>query len=110
MIALSEASRAGLFRHRQLVSYIVAGLIVASWYGLVMHADDIDNWKRHSRLGEHMSPAQWTRDHLDFLVSIVVEWLPGSLLIVPAAIALAKTKLTHDQDLVLALLLYALVC
>lgn len=28
MIALSEASRAGLFRHRQLVSYIVAGLIV----------------------------------------------------------------------------------
>ena len=91
-------------------AHLVAGLIVASWYGLVMHADDIDNWKRHSRLGEHMSPAQWTRDHLDFLVSIVVEWLPGSLLIVPAAIALARKKLTHDQDLVLALLLYALVC
>ncbi len=89
---------------------LLAGLIVASWYGLVMHPDDIDNWKHHSRLGENMSPAQWTRDHLDFLVSIVVEWLPGSLLIVPATIALATKKLTHDRDLVLALLLYALMC
>jgi 4-amino-4-deoxy-L-arabinose transferase-like glycosyltransferase len=87
---------------------LVAGLVVASWYWAVMIPDDTRGWLHHSRLNEPMTAAQWIRDHLDFVLSLaVVEWLPGSLLLVPAIAAIIRRTVDRERDLMLAAVLYA---
>jgi 4-amino-4-deoxy-L-arabinose transferase-like glycosyltransferase len=85
----------------------VAAVVVGAWYVAVMQPGDLEGWRNHSRLAEGMTLARWLRDHLDFIVSIFVEWLPGSLLLGPAIMALARKENFRDNDLVLAVVLYA---
>ena len=88
----------------------MAGLIVASWYWMVMIPGDVKGWIVHSRLSEGMTMMQWFRDHLDFVLSLfLVEWLPGSVLLFPAIVALARNAFGRERDLVLAVILYATV-
>jgi hypothetical protein len=62
----------------------------------------------HSRLNDAMSATQWSRDHLDFVLSLAfVEWLPGSVLLIPASIAIARKTVDRERDLMLAAVLYA---
>ena len=51
---------------------------------------------------------QWVRDHLDFVLSLfLVEWLPGSVLLFPAIVALPRNAFGRERDLMLAAVLYA---
>ena len=91
-------------------SNAVAGLAVAAWYWAVVNPGDVEGWMIHSRLSEGMTMVQWFRDHLDFAISIaMVEWLPGSLLLLPAIIAITRNTAGKEEgDLLLAVVLYAL--
>ncbi len=100
-------------RWTQLPGFILAnaigGLIVATWYLAILQPGDVALWRNHSRLGDRMTLAQWGRDHLDFIVSIFVEWLPGSLLLGPAILAVRRKEAFRDNGLLLAVILYASV-
>jgi 4-amino-4-deoxy-L-arabinose transferase-like glycosyltransferase len=100
-------------RWRDVPGFVLANVIAASmvgaWYVAVMQPGDLAGWQHHSRLAEHMSASQWWRDHLDFIVSIFVEWLPGSLLLGPAIVALWRREPLRDNGLLLAAVLYASV-
>jgi 4-amino-4-deoxy-L-arabinose transferase-like glycosyltransferase len=86
----------------------IAGLTVAAWYWAVMISGDVNSWMIHSRLSEGMTMTQWFRDHLDFAMSILlIEWLPGSVLLFPAIAAIWRKTAGRDSDLMLAAVLYA---
>jgi 4-amino-4-deoxy-L-arabinose transferase-like glycosyltransferase len=86
---------------------LIAVLASAGWYWLVMTPGDVEGWLRHSRLADRMTASQWMGDHLDYALSMVVEWAPGSVLLFPAVLALTRKQLSDDRDLMLAVLLYA---
>jgi hypothetical protein len=90
-----------------VLANVVAALVVAVWYGAVMQAGDVTHWRNHSRLADGMDASRWLRDHLDFVVSIFVEWLPGSLLLGPAIIALWRRESFRDNGLLQAAIFYA---
>jgi 4-amino-4-deoxy-L-arabinose transferase-like glycosyltransferase len=91
-----------------VVAHAIAGLTVAGWYWAVAIPGDVDTWLQHSRLSDAMTMKQWFRDHLDFVLSIfLVEWLPGSILLFPAIVAIARKTAGRDRDLMLAAVLYA---
>ena len=56
-----------------------------------------------------MTAFQWAKDHLDFAGSLIVEWLPGSMLLIPAIIAITRKDLPSDRHLLLAAVLYATI-
>lgn len=88
----------------------LAALIIGAWYGLVLQAGDIDIWRAHSRLSEQLSLTERIRDHLDFIKSLIAEFLPGSILIGPAvAVVLGKWK-DSRHDLLLVCVMYTLAC
>ena len=88
---------------------VCAALCAGSWYWAVMSPGDIQGWLAHSRLAEGMTAFQWTKDHLDFAASLIVEWLPGSILLIPAIVAIMRKDLPSDRHLLLAAVLYATV-
>jgi len=90
-----------------ILANAIAALSAAGWYGMVMASGDVQGWLAHSRLADSMTLQQWARDHLDFALSMIVEWAPGSLLLVPAIVAIARRELPEDRDLMLAAMLYA---
>ena len=86
-----------------ILANAIAALVVASWYWAVMIPGDVERWMWHSRLSDGMTMTQWFRDHLDFVVSIfAAEWLPGSILLIPAIVAIARNTAGRDSDLMLA--------
>ena len=98
-------------RWGDLTGFVLANLIAIlpamAWYWLVMVPGDGEAWLHHSRLADHMTASQWMRDHLDYALSMIVEAAPGSVLLIPALVALARRELSDDRDLMLAALLYA---
>ncbi|TPQ31431.1 glycosyl transferase [Bradyrhizobium guangdongense] len=86
---------------------IIAVLPSAAWYWAVMIPGDVQGWLHHSRLDEGMTAQQWLRDHLDFALSMIMEWAPGSILLIPAILAMRRGELRGDRDLMLAAILYA---
>ncbi|MCL2716376.1 MAG: glycosyltransferase family 39 protein [Alphaproteobacteria bacterium] len=85
----------------------IAILPAALWYWSVRAPGDVNLWLHHSRLAEGMSGTYWLHDHGNFAVSLAVECLPGSLLLIPAILALIRRELPKDHNLILAALLYA---
>ena len=91
-----------------VLANLMAGFAAAGWYWSVILPDDVEGWMVHSRLHEGMTAGQWLKDHLDFLISLgLVEWLPGSVLLIPAIAALVRNKVSSERDLMLAAVLYA---
>lgn len=91
-----------------VMANIGAGLAVAGWYWAVMIPGDVKGWFRHSRWNDPMTASEWIRDHLDFAFSLAaVEWLPGSLLLIPAIGAIVRRTVDRERDLMLAAVLYA---
>lgn len=101
-------------RWSQLPGFIAANAlaigICAGWYWLIRRPEDAHEWMRHSHLTDQLTLWQWSKIHLDFLGSIIVEWLPGSLLLAPVMVSLVRKPANRDSDLLLALTLYALLC
>lgn len=93
-----------------IAAHIGAGLIIGGWYGLVYQLGDIDTWQAHSRLAHTTTGFATVFGHLDFVKSLAVEFLPGSILIGPAiVIAVRRWRDTRD-DLLLAAILYSVAC
>jgi 4-amino-4-deoxy-L-arabinose transferase-like glycosyltransferase len=90
---------------------IGAGLIIGAWYGLVYKPGDVGTWEAHSRLTQTTTGLTTILGHVDFAKSLVVEFLPGSILIGPAImIAVRRWRDNTQHDLLLAAVLYSVAC
>jgi 4-amino-4-deoxy-L-arabinose transferase-like glycosyltransferase len=93
-----------------IAANVVAAVIIGIWYFLVYQAPtDVDYWMVHSRILGTTGP-QWVRDHLDFIKSVFVELLPGTILIGPAIVIAVRRWRTPQHDLLLAATLYTVIC
>lgn len=100
-------------RWRQIPGFIAAILIAlsvtAAWYMAVDKTGDASGWLHHSRIGG-LEFSQWIYVHIKFVITLFFQWLPGSLLLIPAFRMLAKRHPRQDSDLLLATVLYATLC
>lgn len=99
---------------RQIPAFIAAnafsGLIIGAWYvSVYQQPNDVNYWMAHSRMLTKTS-LEWARDHLDFVKSIVVEFLPATILVGPALVIVLRRWRARDHDLMLAATLYSLAC
>lgn len=92
-----------------MLAITIAAAMALAWYWAVVIPGDVHGWIVHSRLADGMSASTWFKDHLDFALSIIVEWLPGSVLLIPAMMAIARNDLAADRNLMLALMLYVVL-
>lgn len=88
---------------------LCAGLLIAGWYVLVYQPNDIELWKAHSRLSDTKTGLETIGDHLDFVKSLAIEFLPGTILLGPA-IVMAIRRWDTRHDLLLAVILYSVTC
>jgi len=92
-----------------MVANLLAGLIVGGWYAAVYRPDDIELWKAHSRLSDTTDGIETIRGHLDFVKSLALEFLSGTILIGPAIALALRTWRTAHRDLLLASILYSVM-
>jgi 4-amino-4-deoxy-L-arabinose transferase-like glycosyltransferase len=93
-----------------LAANTLAALILGTWYLLVyQQPSDLTYWMVHSRLVT-TTDFSWVRDHLDFIKSLAVEFLPGTFLVGPAIVMVLRRWRTSEHDLMLAATLYSLTC
>ena len=88
---------------------LCAGLLIAGWYVVVYQPGDVELWRTHSRLSDTMTGFETIGDHLDFIKSLAIEFLPGTILLGPA-IVIAIRKRDTRHDLLLATILYSVTC
>ncbi|MFL6793190.1 MAG: ArnT family glycosyltransferase [Bradyrhizobium sp.] len=88
---------------------VLAALIIGGWYVLVYQPHDVDYWMAHSRLLT-TTGFQLVRDHFDFVVSMFAEVLPATILIGQAVVILLRRWRNSEHDLMLAAMLYSLIC
>jgi 4-amino-4-deoxy-L-arabinose transferase-like glycosyltransferase len=93
-----------------IVANLTAGLIIGGWYAIVHQSNDIELWKAHSRLSNTTAGLETIRDHLDFVTSFAVEFLPGTILIGPAIMIAVRAGRNARCDLLLAAILYSVTC
>ncbi len=92
-----------------LLANLLAAAIIGSWYLMVAVPHDTEAWAVHSRIFTTHG-TELVSDHVDFLISMMLEWLPGLILLVPALVILARQERSQDHDLMLAAVLYTLTC
>ena len=92
-----------------IAANVFAGLIIGGWYAMVHQPNDIELWKAHSRLSNTTTGLETVRDHLDFVKSLAIEFLPGTILLGPA-IVIAVRAWDARHDLLLAAILYSVTC
>lgn len=94
-----------------IAANIGAGLIIGGWYGLVYKPGDVGIWEAHSRLTHTTASMSTVLGHVDFVKSLAVEFLPGSILIGPAIMIAARGWRDNTRhDLLLAAVLYSVAC
>ena len=89
---------------------LCAGLIIGGWYGIIYQPSDIETWGEHSRLLHTTAGLATVRGHLDFIKSLAVEFLPGSILIAPAIMIAVRGWRNTRNDLLLAAIFYSVAC
>lgn len=98
----------------QLAAFIgvnlAAGMIIGGWYAMVYQPNDIELWKSHSRLSNTTTGLETVLDHLDFVKSLAIEMLPGTILIAPAITIAVRSWRNDRRDLLLAAILYTMTC
>jgi 4-amino-4-deoxy-L-arabinose transferase-like glycosyltransferase len=92
-----------------IVTNVLVGLIIGGWYVAVYQPHDVDQWMVHSRLLT-TTGLQLVRDHIDFIVSMIAEGLPATILIGPAIVIVSRRWKTSGHDLLLAAVLYSTIC
>jgi 4-amino-4-deoxy-L-arabinose transferase-like glycosyltransferase len=95
-----------------IVAHLFAGLIIGGWYATVYQPNDndIEAWMAHSRLSNKITSLEMVRYHLDFVKSLAVEFLPGTILIGSAVAIVARSWRSTRHDLMLAVVLYSVAC
>jgi 4-amino-4-deoxy-L-arabinose transferase-like glycosyltransferase len=95
-----------------IVAHLFAGLIIGGWYAMVYQPNDNDigTWMAHSRLSDRIMSLEMARDHLDFVKSLAIEYLPGTILIGSAVVIVARSWRSTRHDLLLAVVLYSVAC
>lgn len=88
----------------------LAGLVVGGWYVAVHQPGDMALWQEHSRLSDTIGWPETFRDHVDFIKSLVIEFLPGTILFGPAAMIAFRSRQSPRHDLMLAAVLYSSLC
>lgn len=88
---------------------LFAGLLIGGWYALVYQPNDIELWRLHSRLSSTKTALETVGDHLDFVKSLAIEFLPGTILLGPAIVMALRARDTR-HDLLLAAILYSATC
>jgi 4-amino-4-deoxy-L-arabinose transferase-like glycosyltransferase len=89
---------------------LLAGLVIGGWYIAIYQPGDIELWRAHSRLADATSGLETIRDHLDFAKSLIIEFLPGTILFGPAVMIAARSWKNPQYDLLLAATLYSATC
>lgn len=92
-----------------ILSNFIAVVIVGAWYAYVFVPDQSKEWAAHSRLFD-ISFLKIIHDHIDFLFSLAVEWLPFSILLIPIIFMPKNERLPLKSDILLSLSLYAGMC
>jgi len=92
-----------------IAANLFAGLMIGGWYAMVYQPNDIELWKAHSRLSNTTTGLATVRDHLDFVKSLAIELLPGTILLGPAIMIAVRTR-DNRHDLLLAAILYSATC
>jgi 4-amino-4-deoxy-L-arabinose transferase-like glycosyltransferase len=86
------------------------GVVIGSWYlAVYCGPGDINLWLVHSRVLT-TTGVDWVRDHLDLIKSIALETLPAAILLIPAVAIVARRWRASEPDLMLAAVLYSLLC
>jgi 4-amino-4-deoxy-L-arabinose transferase-like glycosyltransferase len=93
-----------------IITNLSAGLIIGGWYAMVHQSNDVELWKAHSRLSDTTAGLETVRDHLDFVKSLAIEFLPGTILIGPAIVIVVRTWRGTQRDPLLAAILYSAMC
>jgi len=90
----------------------IAALVVGAWYWRVYQPGDIEMWLSHSKINSRIDPSlpQYLADSALLLVTMLLEFLPGLILVVPFCFLVLRDSASKENDLVLALLLYATCC
>ncbi len=88
----------------------IAGVLVLAWYVAIYQPGDLDRWAGHSRLAAASDPVSYLVGVAAFAGKFAVDAIPAIIVAVPFIAALARQRLLMRDDLVLALLCYALVC
>lgn len=88
---------------------LFAGLLIGGWYVMVYQPNDIELWRLHSRLSSTKTALETVGDHLDFVKSLAIEFLPGTILLGPAIVMALRARDTR-HDLLLAAILYSVTC
>lgn len=88
----------------------LAGFVVGGWYVAIYQPGDMALWQEHSRLSDTTGWFQTSLDHLDFIKSLIVEFLPGTILFGPAVVVAFRFRRDSRCDLMLAAVLYSTLC
>ncbi|MBS0528966.1 MAG: glycosyl transferase, partial [Proteobacteria bacterium] len=92
------------------VANLCAGLIILGWYVMVYQPGDIQLWENHSRLINSTQGLETVLGHLNFAIRLFIEFLPGPILIGPALVIAVRGWRGSKHDLLLAVVLYSLLC
>jgi len=90
------------------VSGVIAAAVILVWYYDVYRPGDLDLWLQHSKFGTDTSVIQRIFDALYLLVTMLLELLPGLILIAPFTLVLIGEKWPVGCDLPIALWLYGI--
>jgi hypothetical protein len=90
----------------------IAALMATAWYWWVYHPGDIEMWLSHSKINGRIDPSlpRYVADSVVLLVTLLLEFLPGLILVVPFCFLALRESPSKEKDLILALLLYAACC
>ena len=90
---------------------VITGAILGSWYLYVYQPSDLRWWLNQSRVVSPRSILDYINNSCNFIIQLLIEWLPGLLLAIPLIISLFRRKLSKNyNNLTLALFLYAGIC
>jgi len=89
---------------------LLAALVVGGWYIAIYQPGDVELWRTHSRLSDTVTGLETIRDHLDFVKSLIIEFLPGTILFGPAVVIAARSWKNPKYDFPLAATLYSAMC
>ena len=88
----------------------IAGAVLLAWYAAIYQPGDWSTWFAHSRVGVYDGVIRYLGMVASFAGQFAVDALPSIIVVIPFTVALWRQRTLMRDDLVLALLCYALVC